>query len=166
MRLAIIKFNFSKLRSAIINSREMKKIFILTIIGIVFYNCSLLAQCNTDTYNESCISEIQSKGHTFVKSYKIDGDGGAKAKIEYSYVFSKDTEYLFAINGKDGEASGVVLTIYDSNRKLITTHFDKVNNKFYKAISFPCKVTGIYYMTFTFEGSKSHCAAAVVGFKR
>jgi len=144
----------------------MKKILILSIIAFIACNCSLLAQCNTDSNNEACISEIQSKGHTFVKSYKIDGEGGAKAKIEYSYVFSKDTDYLFALNGKDGEASGVVLTIYDSNRKMITTNFDRPSNKFYKAISFPCKVTGIYYMTFTFEGSKSHCAAAVVGFKR
>ncbi len=144
----------------------MKKIFILSIIAILSYSCSLMAQCTADTYTEACISEIQSKGYTFVKSYKIDGEGGAKQKIEYSYVFSKDTEYLFAINGKDGEASGVVLTIFDSNRKMITTNFDKPNNKFYKAINFPCKVTGIYYMTFTFEASKSHCAAAVVGFKR
>lgn len=125
-----------------------------------------MAQCNTDAYSETCISDIQSKGYTFVKSYKVDGAAGSKPKIEFSYVFSKDTEYLFAINGTDGEASGIVLTIYDSNRKLITTNFDKVNNKFYKAINFPCKVTGIYYMTFTFEGSKSQCAAAVVGFKR
>ncbi|HYG40661.1 MAG TPA: hypothetical protein VD908_18675 [Cytophagales bacterium] len=144
----------------------MKKIFILIILSIFTCSYSLMAQCNAESYNEACIAEIQSRGYTFVKSYKIDGAGGAKAKIEYSYVFSKDTEYLFAINGKDGEANGIVLTIYDSNRKLITTNYDKVNKKFYKAINFPCKVTGIYYMTFTFEGSKSHCAAAVVGFKR
>ena len=144
----------------------MKKIFILTVISILTLNLSVLAQCDSEAFNDACISEIQSKGYTFVKSYKVDGAGGTKPKIEYSYVFSKDTEYLFSINGKDGEANGIVLTIYDSNRKLITTNFDKANNKFYKGINFPCKVTGIYYMTFTFEGSKSHCAAAVVGFKR
>lgn len=162
----MVASKFIEIRSAIKKRIEMKKIFILTIIAILTYSFSSLAQCNTDSYNEACISEIQSKAYTFVKSYKVDGEGGAKAKIEYSYVFSKDTDYLFAINGKDGEASGVVLTIYDSNRKMITTNFDRPNNKFYKAINFPCKVTGIYYMTFTFESSKSHCAAAVVGFKR
>jgi hypothetical protein len=144
----------------------MKKILILTVISIFALNLSLLAQCDSDAYNDLCISEVQSKGYTFVKSYKVDGAGGTKPKIEYSYVFSKDTEYLFSINGKDGEANGIVLTIYDSNRKLITTNYDKANNKFYKGINFPCKVTGIYYMTFTFEASKSHCGAAVVGFKR
>ena len=156
----------SKKNRPFLTRTEMKKIFILTIFSLFVINFSSLAQCNSDAFNDACISEIQSKGYTFVKSYKVDGAGGTKAKIEFSYVFSKDTEYLFSINGKDGESSGIILTIYDSNRKLITTNYDKANNKFYKAINFPCKVTGIYYMTFTFEGSKSYCGAAVVGFKR
>lgn len=146
----------------------MKKIlgFLIFTIVALYFPDSILAQCNTDAYNDESIGTIQSKGYTFVKSYKLDGNGGAKTKIEYSYVFSKDTEYLFSIHGQDGEAQGVVISLYDSNRKFILTNRDKASGKFYPAVNFPCKITGIYYMTYTFEESKSFCAACVVGFKR
>jgi len=124
------------------------------------------AQCEPEQFVDACIAETQDRGFTFVKSYKIDGQGGAKSKIEFSYVFSKDTDYLFVIRGKDGEAQGIILSIYDSNRNLIVTNFDKVNNKFYHEFHFENKKTGIYYMDWTFDHSKSYCASGVIGFKK
>jgi hypothetical protein len=142
----------------------LQSLFISVFILLIARNG--LAQCETDALNELSISEIQGKGFTFVKSYKVDGQGGAKQKVEYSYVFSKDTKYLFSINGKDDKSQGIILTIFDGNRKEVISNFDRVNNKFYHMFELQCKATGIYYMTFTFNNSKSYCAATVIGFRR
>jgi hypothetical protein len=68
------------------------------------------------------------------------------------------------MNGKDGGAQGMIVTLYDSQRnELATSH---VNNKFFPGWTYKCKATGIYYLSFTFKDSQSYCGAAVLGFRR
>ena len=139
----------------------------LIIIGLITALASFShdspAQCNTDTYNESCVGTLKD-GFTFVKSFKVDGQGGAKDKVEYSYVFSKDMQYNFRLCADGENTDGIVVTIYDSSRKPIISN--NINGKFYKSITYPCSVTGIYYISFTFEESQNFCGASVMGFKR
>ena len=99
-----------------------------------------------------------------MKSYRIDGKNGARKKIEYTCVLSKDTNYQLQVQSKDGAAVGIIGTLYDSkrNRKASTYY----NNKFYEEVTYKCRATGIYYLTFTFKDSKSFCGAAVLGFRR
>jgi hypothetical protein len=121
------------------------------------------AQCNAEAHANACISELQD-GFTFLKTFKIDGQGGAKAKVEYSYVFSKDTQYYLNICNDGTNTDGIVVTMYDSKRQVVSTNFNK--GKFYPGLIYPCNATGIYYITFTFEGSENHCGGSVLGFKR
>ena len=121
------------------------------------------AQCNADSYTEECLSKLQ-PGFTFLKSFKVDGQGGAKSKVEYSYVFSKDTQYYINVCAEGEGTDGIVVTMYDSNRKLVATNY--ANGKFFPGIVYPCNATGIYYISFTFNGSSNYCGGSVLGFKR
>ncbi|BDC99626.1 hypothetical protein [Persicobacter psychrovividus] len=136
-------------------------IFLLCIISVVG-TTNAQAQCSSDAYTETCLSNLKD-GFTFLKSFKVDGQGGAKQKVEYSYVFSKDTKYYINVAGEGG-VDGIVVTMYNSNRKLVATNY--ANGKFYPGITYPCNATGIYYITFTFKDSKNYCGGSVLGFSR
>ncbi len=103
-------------------------------------------------------------GYTFVKSYRIDGKNGERKKIEYTCVFSKDTNYMIRMAGKDGNQQGLIVTLYDSRREQQASSF--LNDKFFPGWQYKCSATGIYYLSFTFKDSKSYCGAAVLGFRR
>lgn len=142
----------------------MKKlIFALGIILVTSTLNQAVAQCNTEKYIEACIPKLQ-EGFTFLKSYNIDGEGGAKNKVEYSYVFTKGATYQILICNEGQSTDGIVLTLYDSNRKAVAS--TKYQGSTLSAIAFPCQVTGIYYITYTFEGSSNYCGGSVLGFKR
>lgn len=104
------------------------------------------------------------KGFQFSKSYRVDGRGGARKRIEYTCVFSKDTNYQIQISSKDGKSEGIIATLYDSRRNRVISTF--YNNKFLPGFTYKCKATGVYYLSFTFKGSKSYCGASILGFRR
>lgn len=139
----------------------------ITLIGIVslifLLNLQAEAQCGTSTHTDACLTQL-AEGFNFVKSYEINGEGGTKEKIEYSYVFAKGTQYFMNICAEGEGTDGIILSLYDSNRKKVGTSY--ANGNFNKGIIYPCNATGIYYITFTFEGSQKHCGGAVLGFKR
>lgn len=143
----------------------MKAIIIVLSLSLSMLFCTVdtNAQCNPTAYTEACIPQL-ADGFNFVKSYEINGEGGAKDKIEYSYVFAKGTQYFLNICAEGAETDGIIVSLYDSSRKKVGTSF--ANGNFNRGIIYPCNATGIYYITFTFEGSKSHCGGAVLGFKR
>ncbi|HET8860179.1 hypothetical protein [Marivirga sp.] len=142
----------------------MKKL--IFALGILFFTTSVqqaFAQCNTEKHVEACIPKLSS-GFTFLKSYNIDGQGGAKQKVEYSYVFTKGATYQIMICNDGQSTDGIVLTLYDSNRNTVASTMYEGSTL--SSIAFPCQVTGIYYITFTFEGSTNYCGGSVLGFKR
>ena len=143
--------------------RQVIYILSLSITALIFSVESSNAQCSAEEQANACISKLQD-GFTFLKTFKVDGQGGAKAKVEYSYVFSKDTQYYLNICNDGAETDGIVVTMYDSKRQVVSTNFNK--GKFYPGLIYPCNATGIYYITFTFEGSQNHCGGSVLGFKR
>ncbi len=142
----------------------MKRILIV-ISAVAFFllaqNAS--AQCNAELYINRAMKEL-SQGFQFSKSYRIDFRGGTRKKVEYTCVFSKDTNYQINIVSKDGSAYGLIGTLYDSKRnKIVTSYY---NNKFMPGWTYKCRATGIYYLSFTYKDSKSFCGAAVLGFSR
>lgn len=121
------------------------------------------AQCSAESFSQECIGKLPG-GFTFLKSFNVDGQDGAKEKVEYSYVFSKDTQYSINICAPGDNTDGIVVSMYDSNRRKVLTN--NINGNFYDGIQYPCKATGIYYITFTFNGSDKYCGGSVLGFKR
>jgi hypothetical protein len=137
--------------------------YFIVFTSLFFTNFAASAQCDSEIYTKRAFQTL-STGFTFVKSYKVDGKNGIRKQIEYTTVFSKDTNYMIRMAGKDGGVQGMIITLYDSQRnELATSH---VNNKFFPGWTYKCKATGIYYLSFTFKDSQSWCGGAVLGFRR
>jgi hypothetical protein len=143
----------------------MKKVLlaisIFSLLAVVGTTAS--AQCDTEKYSNDCISKLQ-PGFTFLKSYAIDGQGGSKDKVEYSYVFTKGAQYQISICNPGSNTDGIVVKLFDSSRTQVASSY--VQGSYLSGLTFPCNTTGIYYITFTFEGSSNYCGGSVLGFKR
>jgi hypothetical protein len=141
--------------------RIILSLFIFLLIGLGSVS-KLVGQCNSDNFSNACIPKLAG-GFNFLKSYKIDGEGG-KEKVEYSYVFTKGTQYMINLCA-DGQATdGIVVSLFDSGRNKVAT--SKINGQFISAIAYPCNATGIYYIQYTFDGSTAKCGGSALGFKR
>jgi hypothetical protein len=143
----------------------MKKFSKLLSVFVLFVLTSGVAsaQCSASDLADNCISQL-ADGFNFVKSFPIDGQGGSKDKIEYSYVFATGTEYTINICTPGEAPDGIIVSLYDSNRRLVTTN--QANGKIFKGVRYSCNSTGIYYITYTFKESTANCGGSVLGFKR
>lgn len=142
----------------------MKKVItiVLAISFIGLGSSKLSSQCNPDNFANACIPKLAS-GFNFLKSYKVDGDGG-KDKVEYSYVFTKGTQYMINLCANGDATDGIVVSLFDSGRNKVITN--KIGGQFVSAISYSCGATGIYYIQYTFDGSANKCGGSALGFKR
>ena len=139
----------------------MKKSFIFVITIFVLSALDVIAQCNAENLSTQCIPKLAS-GFNFLKSYKIEK--GGKEFVEYSYVFTKGTQYMINICAPGQSTDGIVVSLFDSNRNKVAS--SKVNGQFIQAIAYPCNTTGIYYIQYTFDGSTAYCGGSALGFKR
>jgi len=141
---------------------DMKRL--VFFIAVLFFSTSIsYGQCDAAGKAAGCAPNPDS-GYTLIKSFEVDGKGGAKEKIEYSYVFTKGTKYLVNVCGGAKTPDGVVVTLYDKYRNKVASN--NVDGKVVPAISYPCSATGIYYITYTFVESKDYCGGSTIGFKR
>ena len=113
---------------------------------IAFAATDAQAQCNTDLYNNLALKKL-APGYTFVKSYRIDGKKGSRKKIEYTCVFSKGTDYMIRMAGKDGGPNGLIATLYDSRRSQLATSY--LNNKYYDNFFNPERQIQLYRYLYT-----------------
>ena len=143
----------------------MKKLVYLfvTTMFLTVFSLESNAQCNADGFSNDCIPKL-SGGFNFLKSYKIDGVGGSKSKVEYSYVFTKGTQYMINICSEGTSTDGIVVSLYDSKRQKVGS--SEYNGQKLSAIAYPCNNTGIYYITYTFAESSKYCGGSALGFKR
>ncbi|MCW5912522.1 MAG: hypothetical protein KIT62_15745 [Cyclobacteriaceae bacterium] len=118
-------------------------------------------ECNSENFATACIPKLAT-GFNFLKSYKVDGL--AKDKVEYSYVFTKGTQYMINLCANGAATDGIVVSIFDKERNKVAT--SKVNGQFISAIAYPCNATGIYYIQYTFDEPSGHCGGSALGFKR
>lgn len=144
----------------------MKKVAAILFMSCVLWAMSShfsLAQCNTTDLSKNCIDTIK-EGFIFIKNFPVDGQEGQVKKLEYSYIFAKDTQYFLNLVSSEGSSDGIIISISDSRRREITSNY--LNGKYFPAIVFDCKATGIYYLTYTFDGAGSNCASSALAFKK
>jgi len=139
----------------------MKKLFVFVFSVFVLNVFQSKAQCNAETLSSQCIPKLAS-GFNFLKSYKVEKAG--KDYVEYSYVFTKGTQYMINICAPDQSADGIVVTLYDAERRKVASN--KINEQYITAIAYPCNATGIYYIKYTFDDESSYCGGSALGFKR
>lgn len=141
----------------------MKKLVFFVLSVFLLSASDVAGQCNSENLSNQCIPQLQG-GFNFLKSYKVDGAGGAKEKVEYSYVFTKGTQYMINICAPTKPTDGIIVSLYDSQRNKVAS--SKFNGQYLGAIAYPCNATGIYYIQYTFDGSTSYCGGSALGFKR
>jgi hypothetical protein len=139
----------------------MKKVIFIVLTVCFLSTLEVIGQCNSEALSNQCIPKLAA-GFNFLKSYKIEK--GAKDFVEYSYVFTKGTQYMINICATPAPTDGVVVSLFDSNRNKVAT--SKINGQFISAIAYPCNTTGIYYIQYTFDGSTTYCGGSALGFKR
>ena len=143
----------------------MKKIVVFAAFVLIatLTSSDAVAQCDSEAFSNACIPKLAS-GFNFLKSYKLDSESGAKDKIEFSYVFTKGTQYMINLCAGGAATDGVVVSLYDAKRNKLAS--SKVNGEFVSAIAYPCNATGIYYIQYTFDGPSAKCGGSALGFKR
>lgn len=139
----------------------MKKLFVFVFSVFLLSGFSSSGQCNAEILSTQCIPKLAS-GFNFVKSYKVEK--ADKDYVEYSYVFTKGTQYMINVCAPDQSTDGIVVTLYDAKRNKVATN--KVNDQYISAIAYPCNNTGIYYIQYTFDDASSVCGGSALGFKR
>jgi hypothetical protein len=145
---------------------EMSRIYLISIIGLFFFilfEKQSFAQCDYNIQTEECLAKIQD-GFIYVKSFPVDGRNGMKEKVEYSYVMTRDTQYYLNLCTPENDADGIIITIYDSERNPVSTNY--ADGRFFQALIYQCSATGIYYISYTFNGSKNYCAGSTLSFKK
>jgi hypothetical protein len=141
----------------------MKKLVFVAMLSCLFcsFKSSNCVQCNVEQYTEKGIKKLSIEGgYTFLKSYPVSGQEGKK----YSYIFSHGTHYMITLANNDSNSKGIYITLFDSNNKEVASSYK--DGKFYPAIAFTCKSTGIYHLKFGFEHTNDYCAVGVLGMKR
>ncbi len=137
-------------------------ISIIMISGSFLRVDDLKAQCNPGELVENCISQLDTNFH-FLKSYQLDGQEGDNTMIEHSYVLTRSTDYLINLCSEAEAEMDIAIEIFDSNRKRVAS--SKTDSLLNNTLEYDCRVTGIYYLQYTFINSKSQCGASVIGFK-
>jgi hypothetical protein len=139
------------------------------IESILFFFCIFLtstltasAQCNPGVHALKCIEELD-EGLIYIKSYGVDGKRGLREKVEYTVVFSNGTQYALRICTGSNDADGIILTIYNAVREPVGSN--QRNDEIRSRLDFNCESTGIYYLTFTFQGSHTYCGGCVIALR-
>jgi hypothetical protein len=137
----------------------MKKIVKISSLAILLTISAVMvfAQCPPEALVKKCSGKLGD--FMFLKSFKIEK---ASEDVEYSYVFTSNTSYLISLGNNTGSDATIEVNVYDSARKLVMSN--KLKDKVYPTITYSCKATGIYYMTYTIKDGT--CGVSVVGFKK
>ena len=99
----------------------MKKIILTLIVCVAFIAPSAaFAQCDNDDFMDECAVLLED--YMYVKSFDINTKS-AKSKnaaiTQYSYVFSKGTNYVITVCDQNKPGNKMVVSLYDRNKKLV-----------------------------------------------
>ena len=138
------------------------KLTLLLTVATFFGWFTAQAQCDADKDAALCI-KMKNEGYHMVKSFKLDGESNP-GTIEVSSVFAKNTDYSISTCESGQVSNQIVVTIYDAKRKKIVSNNEE--GSINSTLSFTCKTTGVYYVTYEHEQSRAYCGLSAVSFKR
>lgn len=128
------------------------------------FSLTIAAQCSSDAFYDNCSTNLGKA--LFIKAFNVESKSFKKGEssVEYNYVFSKGTTYT--ITSCDTESNNMIIELYDRNKKLIATNYDKTKRKFYPKIGYPCNATGVYYLKYKFKKDAEGCGISMLGFSK
>jgi hypothetical protein len=119
-------------------------------------------ECGSDEFLDKFAPALGD--YTFIKAFKVEIDKSGE-KNEFSYVFSKGSNYRIIICDQNSEGNKMVVNFFDRNKKLIASNYLKSSKKFFPVLNYNCSATGVYYVESYFEGEKNGCGVNILGFK-
>ena len=136
-------------------------------IGLVFLfmgiTIQVIAQCAPEAFSKQCSALLTN--YTFIKAFNINHTQKDES-TEYSYLFCKNTSYVIAVFDDNESQDKIVVELYDKNKKIVSSNYNKKTKKFYSKIGMNCTSTGVYYMKYRSLSGKPVCALSNIGFKR
>ena len=134
---------------------------IILVIGTMFQTS--FAQCTSDAFNNQCAELLDN--YIYIKTFNVN-HSKTNQTTEHSYVFCKGTSYMITVCDNDSGEDKMILELYDKNKKLVATNYNKKSKKFYSKIGLPCTSTGVYYMKYKSLSGKPSCGLSLIGFKK
>ena len=119
------------------------------------------SQCHSEAGDAQCVEKITAS-NTFVKSYRIEGE--RTSDVEFSSVLVKDTRYYLNLCEEGEVSNNVVINVYDTKRKLITSN--QTDQSILPELSFNCDKTGVYYFVFKKGSTTANCGIGALSFRR
>lgn len=137
------------------------KTFLLSLLTFFIFT-SQTVDCDDEDFLDECAMQIA--GYKFLKANKVSISGSTSGQsVELSSVFSTGSTYVLTACGG---GTNMKVTLYDRNRKLIMSNYNKSTKKFYPSVSYKCSATGVYYFKYEFEGGGEGCGVGIIGFKQ
>ncbi|MCP4311690.1 MAG: hypothetical protein GY790_10540 [Bacteroidetes bacterium] len=140
------------------------KIKLMVILGMLMTSFIAYGQCGSDEFLDDCSSTLGS--HTFIKAFNVELKPKKKENVEYSYVFSKGSNYMIIGCDQNLKGNRLIVSLYDRSHKLIASSYDRKTKKHYPDMVYPCSATGVYYIEATLEGSGQGCGVIILGFNK
>lgn len=142
----------------------MKTISLFFVLSILSFDIFAqgFVKCDIEAYKANALSYLP-KGFTLSKSYNVDSRICRKVN-EGILILHKNFDYVIRMATKGGGFYGMIVTLYNAEREELMTSV--LEHKQFNGWTYRCKQTGIYYISFTFKDSQSHCGGAVLGFRK
>jgi hypothetical protein len=140
----------------------MKKVWFFLLVFVAIGSNYAFGQCQTDEFLDNCASRLET--FTFIKAFNSNM---AKAGTEeFSYVFSKGSNYLIIVCDQSKAGERLIVSLYDRNHTLIASSYNSKTKTYYPDILYPCTATGVYYLEAKLEGAKGGCGVTILGFMK
>ena len=118
-------------------------------------------QCQSEAGDAQCVEKITAS-NTFVKSYRIEGE--RTNDVEFSSVLVKDTRYYLNLCEEGEVSKNVVINVYDTKRKLITSN--KTDQSILPELSFNCEQGPESIRNRQGAGAHANCGIGALSFRR
>jgi hypothetical protein len=138
-------------------------VWLTILVSIIITSFKSGPECGSDEFLDKFAPALGD--YTFIKAFNVEISKSGD-KNEFSYVFSKGSNYRIVICDQNGEGNRMVVNFYDRNKKLIASNYMKSSKKFFPTLNYTCAATGVYYVESYFENEKNGCGVNILGFKQ
>lgn len=126
---------------------------------------TIKAQCNDELLG-ICYPTIGN--YKFLKSYPVKMKKSKKGEPpmtgQNSIVLNSGVTYRFsACNASDYDGK-IVVTLF-SGSSMVSSNYNATSGTFYPGFDFQCKKSGVYYISFYFDGGKEGCSMILMSQK-
>lgn len=154
----ILYTGFSQKRIILI--RKVTACFI-TLLTLQIFSVPTFGQCDTDGFMDVCASNLGT--YNYIKAFKANASNRRKSGKEFTYVFSKGSDYLLVSCGENLAGGRMIISLFDRNHEQIASTRNETQTKDYTEMKYECNTTGVYYIKISFEGSGKGCGMCILG---